>query len=162
MEQLVNVPQLVASILGFIVLFWGLKYLFWKPVLATIDERRKTIARSFEDIEVKLREVDAMRNDYETKLRGIEAEATVKIQEAVREGQALAAEVRKEAEATRQRMIEKARDEITRSYDEALAEIRNTAVELSFTITEKVLKRSLDHAAHVDLVNSFIDEVKEI
>jgi len=162
LEQLVNIPQLVASILGFIALFWGLKYLFWKPVLATIDERKATIDKAFDDIEAKRQEIDAMRRDYEDKLRGIEAEATARIQEAVREGQELAAEVRKEAEATKQRLLDKARDEITREKNVALAEIRNMAVELSFMVTEKVLSKKLDHAEHVELVNSFIGEIKEI
>jgi F-type H+-transporting ATPase subunit b len=39
------------------------------------------------------------------------------------------------------------------------ADLRRQVADLAVTLAEKVVERSLDHQAHLDLVNRYIDEV---
>ena len=160
--QLVSLPVLISSAIGFLVLFFVLKKVLWKPVLNIIDERRASIEQAFAEVDQARADVARMKADYEAQLSRINDAAQAKLQEAVAQGQQVAADIRAAAEEARQRMIEKTQEDIGREKDKALAEIRNAAVDLSFAISERVLRQSLDRGAHDQLVSSFIDELKSI
>jgi F0F1-type ATP synthase membrane subunit b/b' len=95
---LVNLPELIASAIGFIIFAWILWRFMWKPVLTVIDDRRASIEH----------------------------------------------------------------DDIAREKDKALAELRNAAIDLSFTIARRVMQEGLDRETHDRLVRGFIDELKEL
>ena len=42
--ELINVPQLITQILGFLVMLWLLGRFAWKPLLQSLDDRRQKIA----------------------------------------------------------------------------------------------------------------------
>jgi F-type H+-transporting ATPase subunit b len=160
--QLVNLPLLISSLIGFLVLFFVLKKFLWKPVLDIIDERRESIEAAFQEVDDARAEIEKLKLDYEQKLAGISAEAQVKLQEAIERGQQLAAEIRQSAEDSREKMIQRTQDEIGREKDKAMAELRNAAIELSFDISQRVLREDLDQERHDRLVRGFIDEMQHI
>lgn len=160
--QLVNLPLLISSLIGFLVLFFVLKKFLWKPVLQIIDERRESIEAAFQEVDDARAEIEKLKLDYEQKLSGIHAEAQVKLQEAIERGQLLAAEIRQSAEESRDKMIQRTHDEIGRERDKAMAEIRNAAIDLSFAISQRVLREDLDHERHDNLVRGFINEMQHL
>lgn len=160
--QLVNLPLLISSLIGFLVLFFVLKKFLWKPVLDVIDERRESIEAAFQEVDDARAEIEKLKLDYEQKLAGIGAEAQVKLQEAIERGQQLAAEIRQSAEESREKMIQRTQDEIGREKDKAMAELRNAAIELSFAISQRVLREDLDQERHDKLVRTFIDELQQL
>lgn len=160
--QLINLPVLLSSLIGFLVLYFVLRRFLWKPVLQVIDERRESIEAAFQEVDDARLEIEQLKQDYEQKLAGINAEAQAKLQEAVVRGQEVAAEIRQAAEESRLRLLEKTQEDITREKDKALAELRNAAIDLSFTITQRVLREGLDRDRHDRLVRAFIDDLKEV
>lgn len=160
--QLINLPVLLSSLIGFLVLYFVLRRFLWKPVLQVIDERRESIEAAFQEVDDARLEIEQLKQDYEQKLGGINAEAQAKLQEAVERGAQVAAEIRQAAEETRARLLEKTQEDITREKDKALAELRNAAIDLSFTITQRVLREGLDRDHHDRLVRAFIDDLKEV
>jgi F-type H+-transporting ATPase subunit b len=103
-----------------------------------------------------------MKTEYEAKLAEINTEAQEKLQEAIEKGQQVAAEIRQNAEDAREKLLDKTTEDITREKDKAMAELRNAAIDLSFTISRRVMKEDLDRDRHDRLVRSFIDELKEL
>jgi len=160
--SLINLPVLIASAIGFIVLWWVLAKFLWRPTLKIIDERRESIEQAFQEVDDARDDVVRLKAEYEEHLAQINAEAQQKLQEAVAKGQQIAAEMRSEAEAQREKLIAKTQEDIGREKDKALAELRNAAIDLSFQITRRVLKEDLDRSRHDRLVASFIDELKEL
>jgi len=158
--QLVNLPELLASLVGFVVLFFVLRKFLWKPVLSVIDERRASIEQAFQEVDDARAEVAQMKTDYEAQLGLINAEAQQRLQEAVERGQQVAGEIRSAAEDAREKMLQRTQEDIAREKDKALAEIRNSAIDLSFAISRRVLKDGLDRDTHDRLVRSFIDDLK--
>ncbi len=159
---LINLPVLLSSLIGFVILWWVLKKFLWRPVLNVIDERRDSIEQAFQEVDDARADVERLKGEYEEHLARINAEAQAKVQEAVAKGQQIAAEIRTDAEAQREKLLAKTQQDIGREKEKALAEMRNAAIDLSFTISRRVMRDGLDREAHDRLVQSFIDEIKEL
>jgi len=160
--SLINLPVLLSSLIGFLVLWWVLAKFLWRPVLNVIDERRESIEQAFQEVDDARVDVARLKSEYEEHLAGIHAEAQAKLQEAVAKGQQIAAEMRADAESQREKLIARTQDDIAREKEKALAELRNAAIDLSFTITRRVLQEGLSREDHERLVSGFIDEIKEL
>ena len=160
--KLINFPELIASAIGFVIFAWVLVKFLWKPTLKVIDERRESIEAAFQEVDDARAEVAELKQDYEQKLSQISAEAQVKLQEAIDRGQRVSDELRQAAEEQREKLLEKTQQDIAREKDKAVAELRNTAIDLSFTIANRVLREGLEREDHDRLVHSFIDELKEL
>ena len=160
--NLINLPVLISSLIGFVILWWVLAKFLWKPVLNIIDERRESIEQAFQEVDDAREDVEKLKADYEEHLSKINAEAQVKVQEAVEKGQQIAAEIRADAEAQREKLLAKTQEDIAREKDKALAEMRNAAIDLSFSISRRVMQEGLDRETHDRLVQGFIDEIKEL
>jgi len=159
---LVNLPELIASAIGFIIFAWILYRFMWKPVLNVIDERRESIEQAFQEVDDARADVEKLKVEYEEHLAQIGTEAQERLQEAVEKGQQIAAEIRADAESQREKLIARTHDDIAREKDKALAELRNAAIDLSFTISRRVMQEGLDRETHDRLVRGFIDELKEL
>ena len=62
----------------------------------------------------------------------------------------------------REKLLAKTQEDIAREKDKALAEMRNAAIDLSFSISRRVMQEGLDRETHDRLVQGFIDEIKEL
>jgi F-type H+-transporting ATPase subunit b len=160
--ELISLPLLISSLIGFLIFFFVLKKFLWKPVLKIIDERRESIEAAFQEVDDARADIERLKLDYERKLTDINSEAQAKLQEAVERGQQVAAEIRQAAEDGRERLLARSQEEIAREKDKALAELRNAAIELSFDISQRVLREDLDRPRHDRLVASFIEDLKRV
>ncbi|MCH7471475.1 F0F1 ATP synthase subunit B [bacterium] len=158
--ELISLPVLVSSLLGFLILVWVLKKFLWKPVLQVIDERRESIETAYREVDEARKDVARMKEEYEQRLGEINDEAQQKLQEAIEKGQQVAGEIRQAAEESREKLVQKTQADIAREKDKAIAELRNTAIDLSFSIAERVMKEQLDREGHEKLAHSFVEELK--
>lgn len=162
MGDLINPALLVSSFVGFII-FWMVcaKY-FFPPVFKMIDERRESIEAAFQEVDDAKAEVARLKAEYEANLAKINAEAQAKLQEAVTQGQALAAQLKAEAEQQREKLLARTQEDIQREKEKALAELRNEAIDLSFAMASKVLKGGIDRPLHDKLVSDFVKDLQEL
>ena len=92
-----SLAEILTQILGFLVLVFVLKRLFWKPLLGILEARRKQIEETFRQIESSKKEIELLRSDYESRIQKIEEEARAKLQAAVEEGRRIAREIQEKA-----------------------------------------------------------------
>jgi F-type H+-transporting ATPase subunit b len=159
MNELINVPQVITQILGFLLLVWLLRKYAWGPVLSHLEARREAIAGQFREAERAKSEADQLRNKYEQDLKGIDAQARQKIQEAVAEGQRVATEIRALAQKEATQKIERAGEEIAREREKAKELVKQEVIRLSMRTAEKILRQKLDDSTQRQLVGEFVDEV---
>ena len=160
--ELINLPTFLASLVGFILLLVILRPVLWGAVPRVIDERRDSIEKAFGEVEDARSAADRLKVDYEQRIQQITSEAQQKMQEAIDKGQQVAAEIRAAAEDSREKLLARTQEDIAREKAKAIAEIRDSAVELSFAISQKVMKEGLDKQQHDRLVSSFIGELREL
>ncbi len=90
LNQLSITPALlITQIIGFLILMVVLHRVFTTKVFGILDERRDSIKGAYDQLDADRAAMEDLRRQYEQRLAGIEAEARAKIQEAVKEAQAL-------------------------------------------------------------------------
>jgi len=157
--NLIDVRMVGTQILGFLLLLWGLSKWAWGPLTAQLEARRQKIAGEFAEAERRQLAADALKVKLEQDLRGIDAQARAKLQEAVSEGQKVAGEIRAQAQKEAQDRMARAEDEMMREREKAKELLKEQVIGLSIATAEKILKAKLDDPAQRKLAGQFIDEV---
>jgi F-type H+-transporting ATPase subunit b len=157
--ELINLPQLVTQILGFLIVLWILGKYAWPRVLGFIEERQHKIATDIQHAEFERAEASRLKDDLDKELRGIEAKARARIQEAVAEGQKIAGEVKASAQKEATDRLQRVTDEIERERAKAAVALKEDLVRMAITTSEKILREKLDDKTQRRLVEEFITEV---
>lgn len=155
-------PEMVAQLLGFLIVFFVLKKFAFRPVLAVIDARRKKIEDEFQGIENQKKKLENLEKDYRARFENIEEIGRVKIQEAANVGVQLAKDIQEKARQDAQKLLERAHAEIAQDITKARLSMRDEIVELSGLITEKVIRERLDEKEHAKLVEKFIKDLDTV
>lgn len=157
--NLIDIRMVGTQILGFLLLLWGMSKWVWGPLTAQLEARRQKIAGEFAEAERRQQAADALKAKHEQELRGIEAQARARLQEAVAEGQKVAAEIREQAQKEAQDRLARAEDEMAREREKAKELLKEQVISLSLSTAEKILRTKLDGPAQRKLAAEFIDEV---
>jgi len=162
MNGLIDIRQVATQILGFLILLWVMRKYAWGPILGSLEARRQKIAGDFEAARKAKADADATKLQLETELKGIEAKARLRLQEAVAEGQKVAGEIRTQAQAEAATRLARAQDDIAREREKAKEMLKEQVVSLSMRTAEKILRQRLDDAAQRKLIGEFVEEVGAI
>lgn len=157
--NLIDIRQVITQILGFLLFVWILKRVAWTPLLAMLEKRRLAIAGEFQKAEGLKAQAEELKVKYEQELRGIEAQARQRIQQAVSEGQQVAGEIRAQAQREAQDRVSRAEDEIAREREKAKEILKEQMIHLAMRSAEKILRQKLDDPTQRKMVGEFIDEV---
>ncbi len=153
------IVQITTTLLAFVIFAWIAKKMFWKPMLETIEQRQAKIQGEFDKIDAMQRQVDQLQVDYSKRLSDIEAEARLKLQEAMAQGKQIAEQVaeqaRRDAEATRA----KAEQTLAIELDKAKAELKQDVVRMTLAATEKVIRQNMNEPRQQELVSNFVEEL---
>jgi F-type H+-transporting ATPase subunit b len=156
-----NWPLIGTQIIGFLIVLWILKLFAWKPLLKMLDDRRNKIIGDIEAAENTRADADKLLDDYNAKLKDIEAEARSKIQDAVSEGNKIAAEIRENARDEAHKIVEKSREELARDVAKARVQLRDDMIEMALRSAEKVINAKLDDSEHKRMLDDFLKEVEK-
>ena len=163
MEALgINLGYLISQIINFGLLAVLLYFVAYKPILRMIDERSARIKQGLDDAEQASRRAAEMEKEFEQRL----AEARKEGQEIVAQATQMSEKARQEILATAREearaQVEKAKEDISRERDLAMAELRQQVADLSLSISEKVIGESLDQQRQRDLIAEFLEQTEEL
>jgi len=154
--------QILTHIVGFVIALFILKKYAWKPLLGMIDERREKIQDDFDKASDELKKAEELRANYEQRMKEAEVDARAKIQEAIRDGQNVAVEIKETARGEARELIERAKEELSRDVDKAKIQLKLDIVRMTLSATEKMINEKLDEAKHRQMIEGFINEVEKI
>ena len=160
--DLINVPQLLTQILGFLVTLFILSRVAWGPLMKALEDRRQKIASDFAAAEKARSEMEKLKAEFETRIKEIEGTARARIADAAKEGEKLSTQIVEEGRARAKEQLEKALSDIQREKDKALVEMRAQVVGSVITATERVIHQKLDEAGHRKLIEQFLSEVEGV
>lgn len=147
------------TMLVFVLLLLILRKMAWKPIIASIEERDKTIKASLDQaaqIQVESRRIAEEQNRILAQAR---AEAHALLQSTRQAGEDLKRKLETVANEEKSRIIASANQEIDASKRAAISELRKTTADLSIRIAEKLIQGSLDEAKQRQIVDQLINEV---
>ncbi len=158
--ELIRLDILITQIIGFLIVLWVLKRYAWGPVLGMLEARRTRIANDVASAEKLRKEAEQIKAEYEEQLKGIEAQARQRIQQAVAEGQQVADKIRDDAHRDARALAEKAKEDLSLEYKKARAQLREEMVTMTLGAAERLLQERMDAAEHRKLVDRFLDELQ--
>jgi F-type H+-transporting ATPase subunit b len=153
------IAQVVTQGIGFLLFFWVLKRFAWKPLVNLLDQRRGKISAEFDRISQLEEKFKQLRQDYENRLKDIDAESRRRIQEAIAEGRAMASEIAQDAHRQARAITDKAKQNIELELAKARAQLKEDIVRLTLAATEKFLHERIDSQRDRELISRFIDQL---
>ena len=152
--------SLIIQIVNFLILFFILKRLLYKPLLAKMEERTSAIKKSLDEAQAARAEAARQQEANELRLRTAHAEAAAIRDQALREA---ADESRKHIEAAQvqaRRMVEDTKAQLETEVRRAREELRREVADLAVAVAEKLVHKSLREEDHRRIVADAIAGMK--
>lgn len=149
----INLPQLIAQILNFVILLIVLRVLLYKPILGMLDQRREKIAEGLNAAEIARAEAASAQANIQDQLTAARQQG----QEIVANAQNIATRIQEEAREQsakdREEALKRAQAEIGLERDRAIAQLRGEFADITVGAAEKVINQSLDRQAHQRIID---------
>ncbi len=149
------------TITTFIVLVLVLGKFAWKPILEALHSREAEIADSLKKAEEAKKDAERMMQENKLAMD----KASNETARLIAEGRAMAEQLKNDivakANESAKKMLDQAKDEISREKDAAMAQLRTEVAELSITVAEKILDESLDGAKQKKMVDKVLQQLQK-
>lgn len=145
------------AFIGFVALliYYGVP----RAVGKALDDRAAAIRADLDEARRLRDEAHALLADYQRRSREAEDETKTILEQAKREGEALAAETRKNLQESVERRTKLAEEKIERAEAQALSDVRTAAVESAIAAAEKILKSRVAGATADTLIENGIRDL---
>lgn len=160
-SELVNLGDVLATLVIFIILMLLLKKFAWGPLMGIMQQREELVAS----------EIDAAETARKEAAQALEEQKAL-LKEARTEAQLIIESSKKQAEVQRNEIVEAAREEATRLKESAIREIetekekaiaalRDEVVSLSVLAASKVLEKEISEEDNSALIKETIAKAGE-
>ncbi len=163
MEALgINLGYLISQIVNFTLLAVLLYFVAYKPILRMLDERSARIKKGLDDAEAASRRAAEMEQEFEARMSEARKEGQEIIAQATQMSEQARQEILDTARKESRAQIEKAKEEIARERELAMAELRQQVADLSLAISEKVIGETMDEQRQRQLIAQFLEQTEEL
>ena len=139
-----DVGLLFWTSISFAILYLILKKFAWKPILGSVNDREKSIKDALLAAENAKNEMENLKSDNEKILKQAKIERESMLKEAREIKAKLISDAQSEAKNQAAKLIESAQIAIQNEKNSAMNELKQTVVDLSVGIAEKVNSSELD------------------
>lgn len=130
-----------------------------KPLLAALDARATKIKHDLDEAQRLRTEAEKLLAEYKKKQADALTEAEAMLRHAQEEGQRLRVKAEQDLVEAMKRREQQALDRIQQAEAQAIAEVRNMAVDVAVAATRKLLAEKMEPAKAAQLVDAAIREL---
>jgi len=153
---------LISQLVAFVILFFVLRTVLYKPMLRILDERSKRIKESLEQAEAVKEQSMHAEEEVKKQIQEASLQGQELIARASQNGEEIRRKAQEQAKLDAEGLIARARQEIKTERDEAIDEIRREFADLTVLAAGKVIGRSLDKESHKELIDKVLKESKTL
>ena len=157
--KLLSASEIVAQLACFLLALAIFRVFLWRRFLKILDDRKDRIASEFKEIEAARSDVEVMRKGYESRLAAIDETGRARIQDAISEGRRIADEIRGDAQADAEKMVENAKGSIRMELAKAKEDLKDTMIDLTVRVAEHVVQEKLSDTDDRAIVERFLKEM---
>ncbi|MCE9679643.1 F0F1 ATP synthase subunit B [Shewanella sp. AS1] len=150
---------LIGQTVAFIIFVWFCMKFVWPPLMNAIEERQKRIADGLADADRAVKDLELAQAKATDQLKEAKATANEIIEQANKRKAQIVEEAKAEADAERAKIIAQGKAEIEAERNRVKEDLRKQVAALAIAGAEKILERSIDEAAHSDIVNKLVAEI---
>lgn len=144
---------------GFLVVFFFLWKLGYPAMKKSLNDRTERIRADLNAAESQRAEADKILADYRAQLADARNESARIIEEARQSADALKRDQEARLQAELAEMRSRAAADIEAAKAQAIADLRGEVAQLAIGAAEVVVKRNLDQATQVQLIEDYINQV---
>ena len=146
---------------SFVILYFILAKFAWKPILGAVTEREKSIKDALSAAEKAKEEMANLKADNEKILNEAKLQRESLLKEAREIKSKIIADAEIEATEKANKLVESAKTAIENEKSAAMKELKNTVVDLSLDIAEKLLSKELDDKSkQSENIQDILDKTK--
>ena len=156
-----DVGLLFWTLVSFSILYLILRKFAWGPILGAVKEREESIKAALDAADNAKKEMENLKADNEKILNEAKTEREAMLKEAREMKSKLISDAENEAKAKAKSMVEAAKTAIQNEKNSAMNELRNTVVDLSVGIAEKLISEELaDKDKQLKMIEEILDDSK--
>ena len=148
------------TIIIFLTLATLLRAFAWKPLLAALEERRKTIEGAVDDARKAKEELERVQQNSAKLMAEARREADGLLTRARQDADRFREDMRQQAVAEAANISKNAEKQLQAETARAIAQIRKEAGDLSVDIASKILRRAVTKADHEQLIDDVVRQVQ--
>ena len=141
----------------FVILLVILYRFAWKPIMAGLDSREKSIADDIAAAQEANEKAQANLRQYETKLAAAAGEVDALLAEAKQDAEKVKERIVAEASSEAQRQRDRAIADIEAAKNQAVRELAEKSVDSAVSLAGNLVGRELDANAHSKLINDSLE-----
>ena len=146
---------------GFLLLIALIAKPAWKGVTSSLDSRSEKIKATLDEAASLREEVQHLLAEYQRKQRDVAREVDEILANALAEAEHSSREASEELSEALKRREDLAMDKISQAEAEAMQTVRNTAIDVAISATQRILKDQLNEAAAAKLIDNAIAELPD-
>lgn len=154
-----NPGIILATIVNFLILFFGLKYLFFEKVKLIVEARENEIVDKLDNADMELEKARNLAISNERELQRAKEEGKAITERHKKKAEKVYDEIVEEARAEANLIIERAKVEIEREKEKAEYSLKKEAIDLALELSKKVIEKNIDEEKNRTLIDEFISEV---
>jgi F-type H+-transporting ATPase subunit b len=155
----IDATLLWATLVVFALFAWVLGKFAWGPLLKIVDERETTIREQVDSAQQAAAEAKDLLVQHQEMLKGAGRERDEILQKAVKEAEQVRTDLATRARADADLVVSRAREQIQREKDQAIAELRAQVADIAVEAASRIVKSSLTDEAQRKLVDDYIKEL---
>jgi F-type H+-transporting ATPase subunit b len=150
---------LLGQAISFALFVWFCMKFVWPPLMNAIEERQKKIADGLADAGRAAKDLELAQAKATKQLKEAKVTANEIIEQANKRKAQIVEEAKAEAQIERAKIIVQGNADIENERNRVKDDLRKQVAALVVIGAEKILERSIDPAAHSDIVNKLVAEI---
>lgn len=150
---------LLGQAISFALFVWFCIKFVWPPLMNAIEERQKKIADGLADAGRAAKDLELAQAKATEQLKEAKVTANEIIEQANKRKAQIVEEAKAEADAERAKIIAQGKAEIENERSRVKDDLRKQVAALAVLGAERIFERSIDQAAHSDIVDKLVAEI---
>ncbi|WP_341502562.1 F0F1 ATP synthase subunit B [Gallaecimonas sp. GXIMD4217] len=150
---------LLGQLVSFIIFVWFCMKFVWPPLIQAIEERQKKIADGLASADRAEKDLELAQAKAADTMKEAKTDASAIIEQANKRKAQIIEEAQTEAQAEKAKIIAAGHAEVEAERVRAQEELRKQVAALAIAGAEKILERSIDEAAHRDILDKIVAEI---
>jgi len=147
------------TVITFLCLAALLAKFAWKPLLATLEERERTIREALDQAQKARAEAEESLRRNQELLAQARRETELIIEQGKREAESLRAEILAQARKDAQDLVEQGKKQVQYEQKQAIEQLRGQVADLAIRAAERLIARSLDDAKQRELLDDYVRDL---
>ena len=158
--ELATFVSMIPPLLSFLILVFIFKRFLYLPVKKILQKRADLIEADILNAAESKASAEELKQEYEQKIRDIELERTVILDEARKEATARLNQILGEAKAEAQITRDRAKRDIVAEQERVKAEVHQAIIDIATDMAAKLVTASIDKSNHDRLFSEALDELE--